>query len=83
LPGEIACVGDRADNDVGPAAEAGLVAVFLRRGPWAIAQEGSAQAAKAHLRVGSLSELPRALLSPGAGGAAAGITTRTRSPGRG
>ncbi len=34
-PGEIAYVGDRLDNDVGPAARAGMVAVFIRRGPWA------------------------------------------------
>ena len=34
-PGEVAYVGDRVDNDVGPAARAGMVAVFIRRGPWA------------------------------------------------
>ena len=33
-PGEVAYVGDRADNDAGPALEAGLVAFHLRRGPW-------------------------------------------------
>src|SRR5205814_1464886 len=35
-PSEIAYVGDRVDNDVVPAATAGMVAVFLRRGPWAL-----------------------------------------------
>src|SRR5262249_58495375 len=30
----IAYVGDRVDNDVVPAAAAGMLAVFLRRGPW-------------------------------------------------
>jgi len=36
LPAEaIAYVGDRVDNDVTPAAAAGMTAVFLRRGPWA------------------------------------------------
>lgn len=31
---EIAYVGDRLDNDIAPAAEAGLVTVWARRGPW-------------------------------------------------
>jgi HAD superfamily hydrolase (TIGR01549 family) len=31
---EIAYVGDRLDNDIAPAAEAGLFTVWLRRGPW-------------------------------------------------
>ena len=31
---EIAYVGDRLDNDIAPAAEAGLVTVWVRRGPW-------------------------------------------------
>ena len=31
---EVAYVGDRVDNDVLPAAAAGLVAVHVRRGPW-------------------------------------------------
>ena len=32
--GDIAYVGDRVDNDVVPAAAAGMRAVWLRRGPW-------------------------------------------------
>ena len=39
-PGAIAYVGDRVDNDVRPAATAGMRAVFLRRGPWAWLQAG-------------------------------------------
>ena len=39
-PGAIAYVGDRVDNDVRPAAAAGMRAVFLRRGPWAWLQAG-------------------------------------------
>ena len=39
-PGEVAYVGDRLDNDVRPAAAAGLRAIFLRRGPWAWIQAG-------------------------------------------
>jgi FMN phosphatase YigB (HAD superfamily) len=31
---EIAYVGDRVDNDIAPAARAGLVTVWIRRGPW-------------------------------------------------
>jgi FMN phosphatase YigB (HAD superfamily) len=32
--GDVPYVGDRVDNDVLPALAAGVVAVFLRRGPW-------------------------------------------------
>jgi HAD superfamily hydrolase (TIGR01549 family) len=34
-PGLVAYVGDRLDNDVGPAAAAGMKPIWLRRGPWA------------------------------------------------
>ena len=44
-PGEVAYVGDRVDNDVIPAAAAGLVAVHLRRGPWGRLQDASGHAA--------------------------------------
>jgi HAD superfamily hydrolase (TIGR01549 family) len=54
-PAEIAYVGDRVDNDVVPAAEAGLFAVHVRRGPWGFLQPG---AERAQLRVDSLAELP-------------------------
>ena len=37
--GMIAYVGDRADNDVGPAIAAGMVGVHIRRGPWGHLQE--------------------------------------------
>jgi FMN phosphatase YigB (HAD superfamily) len=57
-PGEVAYVGDRVDNDVIPATEAGLVAVHIRRGPWGWLQDGAERAA---VRVDSLSELPEAL----------------------
>ena len=33
-------MGDRVDNDVVPAAAAGMRAIFLRRGPWAWVQAG-------------------------------------------
>ena len=54
---EVAYVGDRVDNDVAPARAAGLVAVHLRRGPWAYIQDGAEQA---DLRIESLDELPEA-----------------------
>jgi HAD superfamily hydrolase (TIGR01549 family) len=57
-PAEVAYVGDRVDNDVIPAAEAGLVAVHVRRGPWGHLQPG---AERAHVRVDSLAELPEVL----------------------
>ncbi len=42
-PSAIAYVGDRVDNDVVPAAAAGMCAIFIRRGPWGWIQcpEGS------------------------------------------
>lgn len=60
VAGEVAYVGDRVDNDVVPAAEAGLVAVHLRRGPWGLLQRPDPRAA---LVVDSLAELPGALAS--------------------
>jgi HAD superfamily hydrolase (TIGR01662 family) len=54
-PGEVAYVGDRVDNDVRPAAAAGMLAVWLRRGPWGVLGEDPDGAAG--LTVGSLSEL--------------------------
>jgi FMN phosphatase YigB (HAD superfamily) len=55
---EIAYVGDRVDNDVEPALQAGMVAVHIRRGPWGYLQQGREQA---HVCIDSLDELPRAL----------------------
>jgi HAD superfamily hydrolase (TIGR01549 family) len=60
-PAEIAYVGDRVDNDVAPAAAAGMVAVFLRRGPWGYLQADRPEAALARIRIDSLAELPEAL----------------------
>jgi FMN phosphatase YigB (HAD superfamily) len=53
----IAYVGDRADNDVGPAIAAGMVGVHIRRGPWGHLQEPPDGA----IRITSLDELPGAL----------------------
>jgi HAD superfamily hydrolase (TIGR01509 family) len=38
-PSSVAYVGDRVDNDVIPAAAAGMRAVWIRRGPWGVIQE--------------------------------------------
>jgi HAD superfamily hydrolase (TIGR01549 family) len=59
-PRELAYVGDRVDNDVLPAASAGLVAVHVRRGPWGRLQRTPPEAA---LGVDDLASLPDALAS--------------------
>ena len=58
--GEVAYVGDRVDNDVLPAAAAGLVAVHVRRGPWGRLQPTPPEAA---LGLDDLATLPEALAS--------------------
>ena len=60
---QIAYVGDRIDNDVVPAADAGMTAVFLRRGPWGWLQWEWPEADRARVRIDSLLELPQALAS--------------------
>jgi FMN phosphatase YigB (HAD superfamily) len=60
-PSAVAYVGDRVDNDVIPAASAGLVAVFLRRGPWGLVQANWPEISAARICVDSLTELPAAL----------------------
>ena len=57
---EVAYVGDRVDNDVLPAAAAGLVAVHVRRGPWGRLQRTPPEAA---LGLDDLGSLPDALAS--------------------
>jgi HAD superfamily hydrolase (TIGR01662 family) len=63
---EVAYVGDRLDNDVRPAASAGMVAVFLRRGPWGWIQAPDEEPPEAAVTVTSLGELPAALATRGA-----------------
>jgi HAD superfamily hydrolase (TIGR01662 family) len=57
---ETAYVGDRVDNDVLPAARAGLVAVHVRRGPWGRLQRTPIEAT---LGLDDLASLPEALAS--------------------
>jgi HAD superfamily hydrolase (TIGR01549 family) len=58
---EIAYVGDRVDNDVVPAVRAGMVSVFVRRGPWGYLHADLPEASLAHIRLDSLAALPAAL----------------------
>ena len=57
---ETAYVGDRVDNDVLPAAAAGLVAIHVRRGPWGRLQPTPPEAT---LGLDDLASLPDALAS--------------------
>jgi FMN phosphatase YigB (HAD superfamily) len=50
-------VGDRVDNDVLPALEAGMKAVHLRRGPWGRLHANHPEARRANAAVNSLTEL--------------------------
>jgi FMN phosphatase YigB (HAD superfamily) len=56
-PAKIAYVGDRVDNDVGPALAAGMVGVHIKRGPWGYLQQPPAEA----IKIRSLDELPAVL----------------------
>jgi FMN phosphatase YigB (HAD superfamily) len=58
--GELAYVGDRVENDIVPAAAAGLVAIHVRRGPWGRLQPTPPDAT---LGVDDLASLPEALAS--------------------
>jgi HAD superfamily hydrolase (TIGR01549 family) len=60
-PRSIAYVGDRIDNDVRPAHAAGMLAIFLRRGPWAWINAPRGRPPEADLVVESLADLPEAL----------------------
>lgn len=59
-PAEIAYVGDRVDNDIRPAAAAGMRAIFIRRGPWAWIQAPRDDPPEAAATIASLAELPDA-----------------------
>jgi HAD superfamily hydrolase (TIGR01662 family) len=60
-PEEIAYVGDRLDNDVLPAVDAGMAGIFLRRGPWGVMHAMRPEAVRATVRIESLAELPDVL----------------------
>jgi HAD superfamily hydrolase (TIGR01662 family) len=66
-PAEIVYVGDRIDNDLKPAKEAGMRTAFVRRGPWGyILENHPDMATAADWRVATLAELP-GLLGSAAG----------------
>lgn len=58
---EIVYVGDRVDNDVLPAADAGLVPIHIVRGPWGYLQRDWSGAARAKAQLKTLAELPGVL----------------------
>jgi HAD superfamily hydrolase (TIGR01549 family) len=60
-PREIAYVGDRLDNDVFPSHRAGMISVFLERGPWGRAHAKLAGARLSDIWIKNLGELPDAL----------------------
>lgn len=65
-PGEVLYVGDRLDNDVLPAARAGMRTAFLRRGPWGYVHARRPEAAAADLRLDDLDSLDAAALAASA-----------------
>lgn len=56
-PGAILYVGDRLDNDVLPAREAGMRTAFIRRGPWGYIHSERPEVQLADVRVQSLADL--------------------------
>jgi HAD superfamily hydrolase (TIGR01662 family) len=60
-PAQIVYVGDRLDNDIEPALRAGLVAAFIRRGPWGYQHQHDPNISHAHIHLIGLHELPAAL----------------------
>jgi HAD superfamily hydrolase (TIGR01549 family) len=64
-PEAIAYVGDRVDNDVLSAADAGLVTVFVRRGPWGEVHAHWPGVERADVRVDDLTAAAAALIAWG------------------
>lgn len=62
-PPNILYVGDRVDNDVLPAREAGMRTAFIRRGPWGHIHARRPEAALADIRFDSLDELARIFIA--------------------
>ncbi|MFF9491754.1 HAD family hydrolase [Streptomyces flaveolus] len=57
--GEILYVGDRCDNDIRPARDAGMLTALVRRGPWATIQWDSPEARELPtFRIEGLADLP-------------------------
>ncbi|GAA3450554.1 HAD family hydrolase [Dactylosporangium matsuzakiense] len=58
---QIAYVGDRLDNDILPARAAGLVTVFVKRGPWGYYYATRPEVQQADIRVDGLQGLAKCL----------------------
>lgn len=56
-PHEVAYVGDRLDNDILPALQIGMKAIFLRRGPWGYIHATRPEVTRATLRLDLLENL--------------------------
>jgi FMN phosphatase YigB (HAD superfamily) len=56
-PEDIVYVGDRIDNDVVPAAQAGMLAVHIQRGPWAAIQQSWPEARTAAMTISNLDSI--------------------------
>lgn len=55
---QVLYVGDRLDNDVRPAQEAGMATALIRRGPWGYILDDPAVSDRCLFRLDSLAELP-------------------------
>lgn len=64
---QILYVGDRLDNDIVPAHEAGFVTAFIRRGPWGHLHADWPDISRADLVLAGLDELAGLLPGPGSG----------------
>ncbi len=60
----IAYVGDRLDNDIGPAREAGMTGIFIELGPWARVHATWPGAAEVDFKIRGLMEIPDILTDP-------------------
>ncbi|MFI6333197.1 HAD family hydrolase [Micromonospora chersina] len=56
--GQVLYVGDRLDNDIRPAQEAGIATALVRRGPWGYILDDQAVSERCVFRLDSLAELP-------------------------
>lgn len=68
---QVLYVGDRLDNDIRPAQQAGLATALIRRGPWGYILDDPAVADRCLFRLTSLAELPDLVAKHNAGGARA------------
>ncbi|KWX02891.1 HAD family hydrolase [Carbonactinospora thermoautotrophica] len=57
-PDQILYVGDRLDNDIRPARQAGMRTAFIKRGPWGFIWAGHPELEECTFRLDSLTELP-------------------------